>query len=765
MEWPNIEVVTVDDEEDRYYNYYYGTDPSGERLDSDRTATLVTKEIYARAAKASISNILVDHSETGLEDDVHDFLERLRRDDVVGGGADDDDSGWNVEYRNVARSFAELMAEATPLARTLEICRGGLDAVHDLLKYRLPRDDFDDDDINNNNNNNNKGSDTVLSARDAFVLCQSFPKLSTRSVTGTRPPDLSYRYGLLTVSPDSNEAYAGDVMNHHNRDHDGNNNNNNSGGGGGTTLTVYGNEACERIAGMRQAGQLETSAASLACHTLTNHELVTSMSEKTFVVIGCDHPLAPTKSLLRIPGVTVLGIPSSREGLRDLLEYVAYNAPDDSTFVYPDLENDENPVLTRGPHVAQWILDNTKFLRDDDDEVDDHLSSYARTNAGSELVLVPMPLPSPTIDIDIEKKPNDDPSNNNNVVSSTRVRESSIRWAAASDLVVQRVLRARSESVRCSLWLYQSSTTCMVVPAASTTKSTEMLRRRPFHEPYLHKLSLGTVLKPTVEDRIEEKKKDDDDENDETTTNSTRKSKTRRDNHDYTIVNGILTLEGPHHMLAEHIRLWRAIATHFPDEYQGYGRGTEDDDPSETEYDDDDLAGSRRREVYVFAPHVPLSLATSTTSPSGGVLPVPRENARLLDDPLRIFDAGAVASILAAIGIAGLADPIVNRPMPCVLTSGEEDTTPFAMFWYGSFHGGIWNCPYTLESVSGTVGYVLGKAYEYYYHYYYHAAGGMVAPPGEEDDDDDNRSPRDGEKEDDDLPDFVQERLEMFAGP
>merc|ERR1712003_314807 len=68
-------------------------------------------------------------------------------------------------------------------------------------------------------------------------------------------------------------------------------------------------------------------------------------------------------------------------------------------------------------------------------------------------------------------------------------------------------------------------------------------------------------------------------------------------------------------------------------------------------------------------------------------------------------------------GIAGLTDPIVNRPMPMVLTSGEEGTTPFAMFWYGSFHGGIWNCPYTLESVSGTIGFVLGKAYEYYKYY------------------------------------------------
>merc|ERR1719401_2694239 len=98
-----------------------------------------------------------------------------------------------------------------------------------------------------------------------------------------------------------------------------------------------------------------------------------------------------------------------------------------------------------------------------------------------------------------------------------------------------------------------------------------------------------------------------------------------------------------------------------------------------------------------------------------------------------------------------------------VLTSGEEETTPFAMFWYGSFHGGIWNCPYTLESVSGTVGYVLGKAYEYYH--YYAAAGTVVAETaaaGPRDDDDrspptdESRARREGgkettTKEDDDL--------------
>ena len=112
--------------------------------------------------------------------------------------------------------------------------------------------------------------------------------------------------------------------------------------------------------------------------------------------------------------------------------------------------------------------------------------------------------------------------------------------------------------------------------------------------------------------------------------------------------------------------------------------------------------------------------------------------------------------------------------MPMVLTSGEEGTTPFAMFWYGSFHGGIWNCPYTLESVSGTIGYVLGKAYEYYKYY--------TASNGEADKDPSSSgtgstdanptslvdavpSKAHQTDEEGELPDFVQERLAYVAGP
>merc|ERR1712194_999579 len=60
------------------------------------------------------------------------------------------------------------------------------------------------------------------------------------------------------------------------------------------------------------------------------------------------------------------------------------------------------------------------------------------------------------------------------------------------------------------------------------------------------------------------------------------------------------------------------------------------------------------------------------------------------------------------------------------------ETTPFSLFWEGSVHGGVWNCPYTVNSIRGISGYVLGKVYQYYDTYYSTATtevgGGAQSP-------------------------------------
>merc|ERR1712048_1071810 len=89
---------------------------------------------------------------------------------------------------------------------------------------------------------------------------------------------------------------------------------------------------------------------------------------------------------------------------------------------------------------------------------------------------------------------------------------------------------------------------------------------------------------------------------------------------------------------------------------------------------------------------------------------------------LKIFDnAGTASSLLTAIGWATVLDPIVNRPMPMMFDDDDDygttaalAPTPFALFWNGSAHSGIWNCPYTLDSMTGYTSHALGKIYNYY---------------------------------------------------
>jgi len=638
MEWPTLDILQDVSEEPNFL-----TTEDEEYLGS-MTMTLITKEIYARAAKAAVSNILVAQKQPNLKARVDAFVQRLRQ----------DDDRWKAsEYRNIAREFTELMTMAKPRCRTLEICRAGLDAVHDLLKYRVP----------------GSNDPTLMVAKDAFVLCQSFDRFHTVTFSGTRAPDMEYRYGLQTEASVSDRDFV-----------DG--------------LSLYGKEACENVNALRNAGQIETSSASLACHTLTNPDLVHRLAKKTFVILGCDHPLSPAKTLLRIPGVNILGISTDHPGLEEIMEYATYNTPDNTNFSYPTMSSkqgydDGNLVLSKGPHIAQWILENTKEMLDETD--------MGIAHPDSEIVLVPMPLLLPE----------------NNMGFS----EMAIRWAASCDLILERVLRARSDFVKCSIWSYQSSSTCMVVPSASTTTSTELLLNRPIHEGLLHRLSMGTILTPVI----------DEDGNDDDNHSSTTQPQTPSEespstslaaarmgdpnaNHDYSIVNGIMTHEGPYHILAEHIRMWRAIVTNYPHEYHRY----DNESDSEDDYSDDEgEARDPSRNVWVFAPYVPLLTPKHA----------PQNDARMLLEPLKVFDGGAAASLLCAVGLAGLVDPIVNRPMPifeeATTSDNVEPSTPFAMFWHGSIHGGIWNCPYTLESANGTVGYVLDKVYEYYYYYYY----------------------------------------------
>lgn len=101
---------------------------------------------------------------------------------------------------------------------------------------------------------------------------------------------------------------------------------------------------------------METSASSLSKTTIMNNKLPSIVSNKRFILLGCTSELGPAKSLLQIPGATVLGIARGGERLDNLLDYVNCHSPDDTTFMYPKGGAD---LLQNGPQIVQWILDNT----------------------------------------------------------------------------------------------------------------------------------------------------------------------------------------------------------------------------------------------------------------------------------------------------------------------------------------------------------------------------------------------------------------------
>jgi len=235
-----------------------------------------------------------------------------------------------------------------------------------------------------------------------------------------------------------------------------------------------------------------------------------------------------------------------------------------------------------------------------------------------------------------------------------------------------------------------------------------------------------------------------------TTANNHNHKNKNNNNHEYAVVNGIIASPGgAHDVLAETIRLWRCLVTNLAPYLQHRGDTQYDSDDEYDDYEEDDdgtthratttttsnttTTSSSRNEIHVFAPYVPLWKKNDDdddTTVGGGLVATTTEpNELVTESNVKVFDIGTASSLMTAIGLAGLLNPIVNRPLPILLdddvgAAAGATTTPFSLFWNGSVHGGIWNCPYTLNSVSGVTGYVLGKLYNYYDTY---AAPYMVA--------------------------------------
>jgi hypothetical protein len=373
-------------------------------------------------------------------------------------------------------------------------------------------------------------TNTIVPAKDVFVLTGSFPKLPTKTLIGSKAPDIEFQFGLANPKNP--------------RD------------------TLYGLEACAQVDAWHKYGVMETSASVLAKTTLTNSNLSSPMSNKRFVLLGCTSELGPAKSLLLIPGATILGIARGGKKLDALLDYARYNAPDDTTFLYNPKGAD---LMSEGPQIAQWILD--------------------QTSPENELVIVPL---------------------------AQLEEEADVRVAVAMDLIIQRIFRQREKSTLCQ---YMSPASVMVLPPMAATNAQKRLEERPTWEKWTNTLTMGKWLQPSLP----------------------------TSNNDFTILNGLVTAQGPQYALARALQQWRCMITYYRDAH------------------------------IVAAPFAPPTRTKSMIANSA--IESALEGMHHFE-PMLAFDVEPASTLMASILVSQI--QFMNRPLP------DMDENPFTMFWDGA---------------------------------------------------------------------------------
>jgi hypothetical protein len=458
------------------------------------------KEIWKRALQASLVDVTRTPSEK-IKPKVKTLMKRLTT----------MSEDWKKNYRSIIEDFIDIQASVSN-EQALDMAQAGLDALHDMMLFRLD-------------------AQTIVPAKDVFVITSSFPKLETVTLLGCKAPDIDFQFGLSDpVQPDH---------------------------------TLYGLEAIAQVEAWYRYGIMETSASVLAKQTFSQgSKLPIILSQKRFVLLGCTSELGPAKSLLQIPGVTVLGIARGGHKLDDLLEFVRCRSPDDTTFVYNPKGAD---LLTQGPQISQWILD--------------------QTNESHELVLIPL--------------------------AQSEEGEESVRLAVAMDLIIQRVLRQRPKNA--TLCYYLSPTTVMMVPPTATSKAAQRLQQRPKWEQFVTKMS-SRWMQPSWT--------------------------TDENNHNYALVNGIMNVQGPLHVLAKTMQSWRCMIAYYRDGY------------------------------VVAAPYAPLC-----RTKSNALLAQALEGMHHFE-PMLALDALPASTLMAAILVSQI--QFLNRPLP------DMEENPFTMFWDGT---------------------------------------------------------------------------------
>jgi hypothetical protein len=193
-------------------------------------------------------------------------------------------------------------------------------------------------------------------------------------------------------------------------------------------------------------------------------------------------------------------------------------------------------------------------------------------------------------------------------------------------------------------------------------------------------------------------------------------------NNDYTILNGIVTAQGPNYALAKTMQMWRCMVAYYRDNH------------------------------VVAAPFAP---ATRTSSMIAYDAIATALEGMHHYKPMLAFDVGPASTLMAAILVSQI--QFMNRPLP------DMEENPFVMFWDGAVHGGVWTCPYTLESIS-TLNWVLGKTY---YPKGYVPEEALPRPP-QEGDEQETKDPDilfrelEGSEYGKPMPECVRQRLEFM---
>ena len=190
-------------------------------------------QVWNRALRAALAD--PDGLDSSMKTRIKALVQRLEGCSSSDEDHDASNGLWKKEYRSIVEEFIDIQA-SVPNEQSLDMAQAGLDTLHDRMLFRIDEQ-------------------TIVSAKDVFVITNSFPKLDTATALGCRAPDIDFQFGLSNPVQPIND----DTM-------------------------LYGMEAVAQIDAWFNYGIMETSASVLAKQTFSHGtKLPSTLANKRFV--------------------------------------------------------------------------------------------------------------------------------------------------------------------------------------------------------------------------------------------------------------------------------------------------------------------------------------------------------------------------------------------------------------------------------------------------------------------------------------------------